>query len=139
MRSQAGMTLLEAIVALAVLGVGAMALFGWMGTNARSLDRVAAITDGLAIERSALAIVEQVNPMAEPDGERDVGDLRVAWTSRPITAPKPGRGPGGPVTVFDLALYEVDVVVRHPRHDVRRFSVRKVGWVTARAFEEPEP
>jgi general secretion pathway protein I len=135
MRREAGTTLLEAIVALSLLAIGAMALFAWMGTHARTFDRVAANAERLSMERSALAVIEHVNPMTEPRGRREIVGLTVEWTARQVTPTKPGRGPGGPVTVFDVALYDVAVEVDQGDGETSRFTVRKLGWVTARSFE----
>jgi len=136
MDRQAGTTLLEAIVALTLLAIGAMALFAWMGTHARSFDRVSANADRLSMERSALAIIESLNPMAEPRGRRDIAGLTIEWEARALTPTTPGRGPGGPMTVFDVALYDVDVEAVERDGETARFTVRKLGWVTARSLEE---
>jgi len=136
MRKQSGATLLEAIIALTLMATGAIALFAWMGTNARSMDRASEHVDRLTTERSTLAVIETLNPMAEPQGRREMAGLTVSWTSRPLTPPKPGRGPGGPATVFDVALYEVNVEARDGRSAPTQFTVRKLGWVTARTLRD---
>jgi general secretion pathway protein I len=138
MRRQYGMTLLEAIVALTLMALGAMALFAWLGTSAHAVDRAAERDATLGIERSALAVVETINPMAEPRGERTIGALRVSWSATALGPVRPGRGPGGPITVFDVALYALDVRAEAPNGGEVRFEVRRLGWVTARTMEPQE-
>ena len=135
MHRQSGTTLLEAIIALTLMATGAMVLFAWMATHGRTFDRVAANAERVSMERSALSVIEEINPMSEPRGRREILGLVVEWTSRQVTPTKPGRGPGGPMTVFDLALYDVEVEARDGLGQTSRFTVRKLGWVTARTLE----
>lgn len=129
---QRGFTLLEAIVALTIFSICAMALYAWLATNVNALVRVdaraAAVRDG----RAALAALEPVNPMAEPAGTRELpGGLSVRWTSRQLDA-RPGMGPAGNTLMFDLALYELDVRLVRDGREEDRFAVRRAGWTTAR-------
>ena len=133
-RSQ-GFSLLEAIVALTVFSVCAVALYGWLATNMRALGRVEAQQARVRDGRAALAVLESVNPMEEPRGERRLpGELAVRWTARELIRPKPGKGPGGNTLVFDLALYNVDVEVLRAGAETNRFTVRRAGWKTARTM-----
>lgn len=130
-----GFSLLEAIVALTVFSICAVALYGWLATNMRALGRVEAHHARVRDGRAALAVLESLNPMEAPRGERRLpGDLEVRWTSRALTPPRPGKGSGGNTLVFDLALYNVDVEVRRAGTETNRFTVRRAGWKTARTM-----
>ena len=137
-RRVSGFSLLEAIIALTIFSICAMALYGWLAINQSSLARVqerdAAVRDG----RAALAALEAVNPMAEPQGSRKLpGELEFRWTSTEIVPGAPGTGPSGNTLVFDLALYELDVEVLRSGREVNHFSVRRAGWETVRTmFDE---
>jgi general secretion pathway protein I len=135
----AGFSLLEAIVALTIFSMCAMALYGWLAVNQSALIRVqardAAVRDG----RSALAVLEPVNPMAEAAGERKLpGGLTVRWTSTEVAERRPGTSPSGSRLVFDLALYELDVRVLRGGREVNRFSVRRAGWETVRTMRDDD-
>lgn len=133
-RPARGFSLLEAIVALTIFSMSAVALYGWLATNMRALGRVetqqARVRDG----RAALAVLESVNPMAEPRGERNLPDgLQIRWTSRELVPPRAGKGPAGNTLVFDLALYNLEVAVSRDGRETTRFTVRRAGWKTARS------
>ncbi len=134
---QSGFSLLEAIVALTIFSICAMALYAWMSVNQTALVRIqardAAVRDG----RTALAALELVNPMTEPAGSRKLpGGLELRWNSNEIVPRAPGMGPGGNRLVFDLALYEMDVsALRHGRL-IARFKVRRAGWETVRTMRD---
>lgn len=135
----AGFSLLEAIVALTIFSICAMALYGWLAVNQSALIRVQARDAAVREGRSALAVLEAVNPMAEPEGERKLpGDVVVRWTSTEAVARQPGTSSSGSMQVFDLALYDMDVRVLRGGRDVSRFSVRRAGWETVRTMRDDD-
>ena len=133
--ASSGFSLLEAIVALTIFSMCAMALYGWLAVNQSALARVqvrdAAVREG----RVALAVLETVNPMSEPSGERKLPDgLVVRWESTEIADRAPGMSPAGTRLVFDLALYEMDVRVSRAAKETNRFTLRRAGWETVRTM-----
>lgn len=134
-----GFTLLEAIVALTVFSICAMALYGWLAVNLDALVRVEASAGSVRDGRAALAMLETVDPMAEPKGQRELpGELVIRWTSEEIGKRAPGAGPSGSVLIFDLALYDMHVEVLRAGREVRRFDVRRTGWETVRSLHDEE-
>ena len=135
-RAQAGFSLLEAIVALTIFSLCAMALYAWMSVNQTTLVRVqardAAVRDG----RAALAALELVNPMADPSGRRALpGGLEVRWE---IVPRAPGTGAAGGMLVFDMALYEMQVSALRQGRVVAAFTVRRAGWETVRTMRDDD-
>lgn len=127
-----GFTLLEAIVALTIFGMAALALYGWLGTNMIALGRVEATHSALADARTALEVVETVNPLLEPEGERELPGLTVRWTSRPLVERRSGKGPSGAITIFDLALFEMEVETWREGRRTWHFTLRRAGWEAVR-------
>jgi general secretion pathway protein I len=135
-RHARGFTLLEAIVAITVFSICAMALYGWLAVNVSALSRIDARSAAVRDGRAALAVLEPVNPMAEPSGSRSLpGGLEVQWDSTELQR-RPGVGMSGSALIFDLGLYEMHVVVSRGGREEQRFSVRRAGWVTARTVPD---
>lgn len=132
-RSSRGFSLLEAIVALTIFSAGALTLYGWLSVNVTSLGRAEARTDALRDARAGLALIETINPLAEPRGTRDIGALTIEWAARPVAERRTGATPVGRPSVFDLALYDVDVVVLREGSESYRFTVRRAGWESVRS------
>lgn len=129
---QQGFSLLEAIVALTIMATCLLALYAWLSTNTFALNRTRENALSLQDARSALALVETLNPMSEPSGARRVDPLEVRWKARPLTDRRIGMSRAGTATQFDFQLFEVDVEVLRENKVVREFSVRKAGWEAAR-------
>lgn len=104
-----GFTLLEAIVALVLIGGAGMALFSWINSSIVSLRRV---EDANARNEAATNIIEYmqaVNPMLAPEGKADFGAYQIRWKSDPLTDQFDGvENPQG-LSLFQLGLYQTSV------------------------------
>ncbi|MFN9676256.1 MAG: type II secretion system protein J [Betaproteobacteria bacterium] len=131
--AQRGFTLLEAIVALAIVGVVGTALFAW-ATSVQQAQR--SVRDQALRQEATVNAVEflkAVNPMSQPKGAQELGSYTVRWAAEPITPEgdavdyPAGQGP------YRVALYRVDIAVdRAGVADWHRFSIRQVGYRRAR-------
>lgn len=131
-RHAQGFSLLEAIVALVVMASTLLVLYGWLSSSTMALTRVQAQSRALEDARSALAIMETVNPMLEPRGRRGVGPITVAWESTPKAARRSGISRAGMPTLFDFTLVDVDVKVMREGRLVKQFRMRRAGWEAVR-------
>lgn len=130
--AQQGFSLLEAIVALTIMATCLLALYAWLSSSTLSMQRVRDNALGLQDARAALAILETINPMAEPDGQRELPPLTIRWKAIPVSNLRMGMSATGTATQFDFRLYDLDVEVLRNEHIVRDFHLRKTGWVVAR-------
>lgn len=131
-RRDSGFSLLEAIVALSIMATTLLTLYSWLSVNTMALNRTRSAGYSLQDARTALAMVETINPMEHPAGERSLPPLEIRWTTRPVTDRRTGMSRSGTPTQFDLRLYEMDVEVFRDGRLSRQFSVRKAGWEAAR-------
>lgn len=119
-------------MALAIFSLVGLALFSWLGSNLFALQRIEAKQKELADTRNALSLLETINPLLEPEGTRELGNLTMRWTSEPIVERRTGKGPSGGVTVFDLALFRMKVEIGRDGATRHEFEVTRAGWETVR-------
>lgn len=135
-RRQGGFTLLEAIVALVVFSMGAVALYGWLGVSLEGLHATARAQDRAAAMQSGVEAMRRVNPMEDASGRLEIGEVSYHWQSRVLDGPRDSVGRLGAPTIFEVALYETDVVVRHGEDEVASFTIRQIGHRQARELGE---
>ncbi len=129
-RREAGFTLLEAIVAITIVGLTLLPLVSYIAQAANQLERAADSNERGLVMQSAIALMTPVNPLLEPEGKLPLDrDISIAWHSETLVEPNAagllGAGLGG----FRLGFYKVHVVVsRVDAPEWFAFDLRKVGY-----------
>lgn len=134
-RSQRGFSLLEAVVALAILAAAGLALFAAMSQSMQMVGRAEDSRNADAAMRNALAWVEQSNPVDSPSGELAFPPYTVTWTSALLEPVRPSAAGNLQPGLHDVGLYRLHLVLRRDGAVVREFDVRRIGW---RQVREPE-
>ena len=128
-RSQAGFTLLEAIVAIVVLVAVLVPLFVLISSVSQSAFKVDQANREAEYETDALNIMSQVNPTLNPTGTVDLGPYAVRWTAQPALKPIDGSAYPSGISAFRIGLYDAKVdVVRHDGRVVVSFPLRMIGY-----------
>lgn len=130
LRRVAGFSLLEAIVALTILGIVLMGAWTWIGNGMRALDTVR----GLALEQAAvdgaLAALEQEDFSAHASGTLDWRGHRIEWRATPALPMRRGMTNVGAASAWQFTLYDVemrlfsdrDQLIAEPRVRMLRYA-----------------
>ncbi len=132
----AGFSLLEAIVALAILAAAGLALFAATAQSMQMISRAENARHSDAALRSALDFLETVNPMESPSGEHDLGDFLLRWHASEVEAPQDGATGSLQPGFFQVGLYDVRLELWRDGAVVRQASLRRAGF---RQVREPPP
>jgi general secretion pathway protein I len=110
-RRSLGFTLIEAIVALVLIGSVGMALFSWINASIVSLRRV---EDSNARNDAAANVIEymqSVNPMLTPLGKADFGAYQIQWNSDPLTDEVDGVTSPAGNSLYQMGMYQTKISV----------------------------
>ncbi len=108
---QAGFTLLEAIVALVLIGSAGMALFSWINGNFMSLSRIRDANARSEATVNILEYMERVNPMLTPQGSAPLGAYSIRWNASLASRITEGSNYPRGMGLYQLALYSTVVSV----------------------------
>ena len=131
----AGFSLLEAIVAMAILASAGLALFAAMNQSVRMVERAEAARERESAQRDALAWIQTVNPALEPSGEVQLGDVLLHWKSEPVEPPRDAAAGYLRSGLYRVGLYRMHLQLERDRQPLAEFDVRRVGYEQVR---EPE-
>jgi general secretion pathway protein I len=128
-RSQAGFSLLEAIVAIVVLFAALVPLYVLVSSVSRSAFHVDQANREAEYETDALNIMSEVNPSLMPTGTVDLGAYAVRWVAQPVMKPIDGSAYPTGISAFRIGLFDTKVeVVRHDGRVVVSFPLRMIGY-----------
>ena len=106
-RADAGFTLIEALVALVILGTVMVAFFDFLSGSLLGARRIEAASLAYDRRTNALEIATAINPMEMPQGTLNLGAYKVTWTSRAISNIQQNSGYPAGSGVFKVALYQL--------------------------------
>lgn len=123
-----GFTLIEAIVAMTIIGTAALPIMLLLSQSLDQLARVADANARAAAIESALAIIDPINPSITPSGEIEFGSISFSWTSEVLVPPNDSVQPGTGLVGFYVGFYNVEIVLMKEDAPWFSFSTRKVGY-----------
>lgn len=131
-KAQQGFSLLEAIVALAIVASAGLALFAAMSQSVQMVRRAERVRQADTAARNALALMETVNPALDPTGEKRIGALQLKWHSTPVEPPRDVMTGYLQAGLYQVGLYDITLDV-HAADDVSTtLRLRKVGYKQVR-------
>lgn len=133
--SARGFSLLEAIVALAIVASAGLALFAAMSQSVQMATRAENARKADTAMRNALAWMETVNPGKTPAGEQRLGEMVLAWKSEPVEPPRDAMTGYLQAGLFQIGLYDLTLDIRTDDGLSTSFHLRKVGYKQVRERE----
>ena len=125
-----GFSLIEALVALAIASMTLMAIFELQIQMTRSQQRAALAIEQVAAQENALALMRNLNPMAQPQGRIELpGGDTIVWTTEPRSERRINAGFPAGDGAFEVQLYRVTVgVERAHGRSPAPLVFDRIGW-----------
>jgi general secretion pathway protein I len=137
-RGSRGFSLLEAVVAMALIAGVGMALFSWINSNIEALGRVQDANSRAAATANVLEFMSTVNPMAMPEGKADLGSYRMTWRAAAITATQDGTNYPSGLSIYQFGLYDSLIAIEKTDGTPWfNFTLRQVGYKRVRDLRLP--
>lgn len=128
MRRSEGFTLLEAIVALAILAAAGLAMFAAMTQSMQMLRRAQEARAVDAALRNALAVAERIDPMARATGQQELGDYQLRWRATPVEPPRDNMTGYLEPGHYEVGLYDLRLELWREGALARSVAVRRAAW-----------
>ena len=133
--SEAGFTLIETIVALAILSGVLIAFYAFLSTTLAAARRIELTSTSSDKRMNALELATMINPMEQPDGLLDLGSYVIQWSSQIVEPPRQSsRYPAGR-GVFQVGLYAVSLSFPNDRN-LAPVRVMRMGFHRDKAAEK---
>ena len=131
-RRQRGFSLLEAIVALAILASAGLALFASMNQSVQIVSRAEASREADSALRNALAWMETVNPAQSPQGEQALGDVTLRWSAEPVEPERDAMTGYLQAGLYRVGLYRVRLELWRDGRTIATTDLHRVGYLQVR-------
>lgn len=125
-----GFTLLEVIVAMVILSTAGLVLFGWINQNLATASRLRESQARSQLQIEGVSWLATINPVAEPEGEREMGGLRLTWRATLLEPMRPEFDFGGGIAPrWLIGLYRVNASITRTETGLRTdWEQVATGW-----------
>jgi len=131
-RKADGFTLLEAMVALVIFSISAMGIYSWINTNLIALNKLSNLAANEFVVNSAIERLKLVDMTKETEGAFDVDSYHVDWRSQLVEPWRNGVAMSGAITIYDLALVDVQLFISKNGVEAGHFSYRNTLYKQVR-------
>jgi len=132
--SPQGFTLLEAVVALALLAAGTIVLYGWYGTILLGLSKAEDRLLATQFSRNLEAYLLTMNLQQESSGEYRANGYLATWNAQLVEPIKDGKTLSGGLSYYQLGLYDLSIEITRESDStyVDELETRLVGYAGSR-------
>lgn len=123
-RADAGVTLLEAVVALAIFASAGMALYALFNANLLSMNRAQSVAAQLPAAYRAIEYLAAIDPREQPTGRADVGGYEVVWSAQLLEPVRDSQDSTGFRGYHEIGLYEVSFALHRDGRPFGAYTLR---------------
>lgn len=126
--AQMGLTVIEALVAIALVAVALVPLLELQGQMARSALAIERAERRLIARENAAAYLRLINPMRAISGEERLGDVTLRWRADALTDERPIFDSVGQPGRFSAQLFRIDATLVFSDGRRESLELTQMGW-----------
>ena len=130
MKLERGFSLLEALVALVILSAAMAMTFVWVDGSLKQTEKVKKSNEAIKLARGAVARIGPYELLRSTEGNFIYEDFEVLWSGEIIDLAA-GVSANGVRSNFDLALFDLFLVIKDERGEIDKFKTRKAVFRTS--------
>lgn len=130
---QDGFSILEAIVAMAILAIAFIPFVQLQGQLIRSVESFDRADIRMLANDNALAFLRERNFLLQESGQIQLGDIILKWDSDVLKPARRVYDKGGSYGRFEITLYDVEAELMFPDGASETLSLRGLGWKPLRS------
>jgi len=130
---QDGFSILEAIVAMAILAIAFIPFVQLQGQLIRSVESFDRADIRMLANDNALAFLRERNFLLQESGQIQLGDIILKWDSDVLKPARRVYDKGGAYGRFEITLYDVEAELMFPDGASETLSLRGLGWKPLRS------
>ena len=123
-----GFSVLEAMVAMAILAAGLLPILALQGQFVRTVTQIEHVEKSLTAQNNALNLMRTVDLTNVPTGEVQFENYRISYNATPAASTQTVRGNGGFPGRFEVTLYDIQIKIIYLSGREENFSIRNFGW-----------
>lgn len=126
--AQTGFTFIEALVALVILGMTSIPILILLSQSIDQLNKISEATLRAEATRAAIAIIDPINPMDTPNGQMELTDYTLMWSSQELVPPNSNVVIGVGLAGYRVGFYAMEVSFLRDGDPWFSFEARKAGY-----------
>lgn len=132
--AEAGFSVLEALVAIAILTAGLLPLLALQGQFVKTVESLERAERQMTADNIVRAHIQALNLVDSREGEINLGDIMARWEAKPVFGPDWVRDNGGMASRYQVTLYDVTVTYNGVSQTTRQMQLQGMGWEAKRPF-----
>jgi len=124
----AGFSVLEALVAMAVLAGALLPLLALQGQFVKTTEALERNEQALAMQDIALAHISSLNLDQTQAGTITAPYGSIVWQAAPAVGPHPARNDGGFPSRYEVTLYNVELTISYKSGLTDVIPLQGLGW-----------
>lgn len=126
--ADAGFSVLEALVAIAILAAALLPLLELQSQFARTAAAIERTEQRITLEEMALAHISALNIDQTREGSIMTPQGQIIWASKPAVESRFARGNAGSRARYLMTLYDIEVILRLKSGAQEQMTLQALGW-----------